>query len=154
MTAFAEKYGPKAIIVSLAIVFIWFGLIKYTTGGAEGVSGLVQNSPFMAWLYSVFSVKTFAALLGTVEIIIGLLLLAGLSTPKLGILGGLGGIATFLVTLHFMLTTPGVVREGASFPILSSMPGEFLLKDIVLLAASLWIVGNRAQAARGGDTAS
>jgi len=33
--------------------------------------------------------------------------------------------------------SPGVVPEGASFPILSGMPGEFLLKDIVLLAASI-----------------
>lgn len=153
MTSLAEKHGANLLIISLGIVFIWFGGIKFTMGGAEGVSGLVKNSPLMGWLYSIFSVRSFATLLGIVEIIIGLLLLAGLTNPKIGVFGGLAGIVTFLITLHFMFTTPGVVPEGASFPILSGMPGEFLLKDIVLLAASVWITGNRASAMRNTEQA-
>ena len=49
---------------------------------------------------------------------------------------------TFLVTLSFMLTTPGVAQPGAGSPLaLSPMPGQFLLKDLVLLGVSLWILG-------------
>ena len=134
-----DNKAIKFLAIALAIVFIWFGALKYTAGGAEGIVGLVENSPLLSWVYSLFSVHTFAALLGTVEIAIGVLLLAGLKDARLGMLGGLGGIATFVVTLSFMLTTPGVVPGGASFPILSAMPGEFLLKDLALLAISYFL---------------
>ncbi len=42
---------------------------------------------------------------------------------------------TFALTLTFMFTTPGVTEPIAGgFPALSAMPGQFLLKDAVLLA--------------------
>ncbi len=122
--------------VALAVIFIWFGGIKYTGGGASGVEGLVSNSPILSWVYGLFSVRSFGALLGTVEIIVGILLLLGIKNLKLRAIGSLAAILTFTVTLTFLLTTPGVVPEGSSFPILSGMPGEFLLKDIALLAVS------------------
>lgn len=136
----------KTLIVTLAIIFIWFGGIKFTAGGAGGIEGLINNSPIISWVYSIFDVGTFGVLLGSLEIIIGLLLLAGLSNIKLRAIAGLGAIVTFLVTLSFMLSTPGVVPEGVSFPVLSGMPGEFLLKDIVLLAVSytIFISGRHA----------
>lgn len=136
-----QKNRTEILSVTLAIIFIWFGALKFTQGGATGIEGLINNSPFLSWVYSVFSVTAFAALLGVIEIIIGGLLLAGLKNRKLGYYGAIGGVITFLVTLSFMLTTPGVVPEGAVFPILSAMPGEFLLKDLVLLAVSLTLVG-------------
>jgi uncharacterized membrane protein YkgB len=46
--------------------------------------------------------------------------------------------ATYLITLTFMLSTVGVAEATAGgFPAISAMPGQFLLKDLVLLAASL-----------------
>jgi uncharacterized membrane protein YkgB len=122
--------------VALAVIFIWFGGIKYTSGGVSGVEGLVSNSPILSWVYGPFSAKTFAALLGTIEIIIGIILLLGIKNLKLRAIGGLAATFTFVITLSFLFTTPGVVPEGASFPVLSGMPGEFLLKDIVLLAVA------------------
>jgi uncharacterized membrane protein YkgB len=44
--------------------------------------------------------------------------------------GGVLGTATFLVTLSFLVTTPHV-SDGA----------PFLLKDLTLLGAALWIAG-------------
>jgi uncharacterized membrane protein YkgB len=41
-------------------------------------------------------------------------------------------------TLTFFLSTPGVAEATAGgFPAISAVPGQFLLKDLVLLAASL-----------------
>ena len=49
--------------------------------------------------------------------------------------------ATYVITLTFFLTTPGVAEAMAGgFPAISAMPGQFLLKDLVLLAASLSLV--------------
>ncbi len=140
-----QNFPIKPLIISLAIVFAWFGIIKYTDGGASGIEGLVNNSPILAWVYQIFDVATFGALLGSLEIIIAILLLVGLTNMKIRAIAGLCAIITFLITLSFMLTTPGVVPEGTSFPVLSGMPGEFLLKDIVLLAVSYGIFNSGKQ---------
>jgi uncharacterized membrane protein YkgB len=135
----ADRSANALIIVALGIIFIWFGGIKFTSGGAMAIEGLVNNSPILSWVYSVFSVQAFAAILGALEIVIGILLIVGIRDPRVRAISGLAATVTFLVTLSFMLSTPGVVPEGASFPVLSGMPGEFLLKDLVLLAVS-WAV--------------
>ncbi len=142
----ANNRSLSLLSIALAIVFIWFGLIKYSAGGTSGIEGLINNSPFMSWIYGLFSVKVFGALLGTLEIIIGIVLLLGIKNPKLRALGALAALITFFVTLSFMLTTPGIIPEGASFPILSAMPGEFLLKDIVLITVSYALFSNARQA--------
>jgi uncharacterized membrane protein YkgB len=49
--------------------------------------------------------------------------------------------ATYLITLTFFLSTPGVAEATAGgFPAISALPGQFLLKDVVLLAASLCLL--------------
>jgi uncharacterized membrane protein YkgB len=50
-------------------------------------------------------------------------------------------ILLFLGTLSLLLTTPGVTAAGG-FPVLSVLPGQFLLKDLVLLGTSLWTLGD------------
>lgn len=46
--------------------------------------------------------------------------------------------ATYVITLTFFLSTPGVAEPTAGgFPAISAALGQFLLKDLVLLAASL-----------------
>ena len=48
---------------------------------------------------------------------------------------------TFLVTLSFLLSTPGWEPRAGGFPALSLVPGQFLLKDVVLLGAAVWSLG-------------
>jgi uncharacterized membrane protein YkgB len=43
----------------------------------------------------------------------------------------------FLTTLSFVITTPGVWQAGYGFPALSASPGQFLVKDVVLLGAAI-----------------
>lgn len=82
-------------------------------------------------------------MLGVVEVLAGVLLLGSLVLPLLGVAGGALGVITFVTTLSFFLTTPGVAEPTAGgFPAISAGIGQFLLKDAVLLAASLWILGN------------
>ena len=47
----------------------------------------------------------------------------------------------FLITLSFLLTTPGVWQPSLGFPALSPSPGQFLSKDLVLLGAAIWTAG-------------
>jgi uncharacterized membrane protein YkgB len=61
------------------------------------------------------------------------------------------GIALFLGTLSFLFTTPGVTAPSG-FPVLTVL-GQFLLKDLVLVSASLWTLGDSLGASRPWRTA-
>ncbi len=146
-----QNIGAGVIRYGLAIVILWVGLLKFTAYEAEGIQGLVANSPFMSWVYGVFSVRTFSAILGVVEIVLGLLILARPVAPKISAFGSLGAIVMFLTTLSFALTTPGVWQPGYGFPFPSPFPGQFLAKDLVLLGAAIWTAGEALRAARWED---
>ena len=45
------------------------------------------------------------------------------------------------------VTTPGWEPSLGGFPALSAMPGQFLLKDVVLLGVALWTAGEALAAA-------
>ena len=54
----------------------------------------------------------------------------------------------FLTTLSFLLSTHGVVEPSLGFPAISVLPGQFLIKDLVLLAAAVWTAGEALRAAK------
>lgn len=144
MKTLNRHYIPN---VGLAVVLIWIGAMKFTAYEAWAISGLIASSPLMSWLYDIFSQQTTAALIGVSELIVAGLILAQPWKPKLGFIGGLGAVATFAGTLSFVVTTPGVWELSlGGFPAPSVMPGQFLLKDIALLAIALWITLNNKQA--------
>jgi reactive chlorine resistance protein C len=58
----------------LALVIAWIGALKFTSYEAQGIQPLVANSPLMRWLYDIFTLHTFSALLGVVEIATAVLL--------------------------------------------------------------------------------
>ena len=142
-----QNVGANVIRYGLVIILVFVGALKFTAYEAEGIQGLVANSPLMSWAYSLFSVRTFASLLGIVEITFGVLIATRPFAPKLSAIGSLGSIFMFLVTLSFLLTTPGVWQPGYGFPFPSPMPGQFLAKDLLLLGAAIWTAGEALRAA-------
>ncbi len=88
--------------------------------------------------------------LGIVELTFAALIALRPEWPRASVLGSLGGIAMFLITLSFLITTPGVWQEGYGFPTLSASPGQFLAKDVVLLGAAFWTAGEALRVARPG----
>lgn len=147
-----EKIGAAVIRYGLAAVLLWIGLLKFTAYEAEGIQGLVANSPLFSWAYGVFSVRSFAAILGVIEIVLGLLILLRPVAPKLSALGSIGATIMFLLTLSFLLSTPGVWQPNYGFPFLSPMPGQFMAKDVLLLGAAIWTAGEAMRAAQLGTT--
>ncbi|MEM8876130.1 MAG: DUF417 family protein, partial [Planctomycetota bacterium] len=113
------------------------------------ISGLVQNSPLMSWMYDIVSVRGFAAGLGVTELVIAAMIAIGPWFRRIGAVGALLAAGMFATTLSFMLSTPGVFEPSlGGFPALSIAPGQFLLKDAVLLGASIWLLGNSLKANR------
>ena len=131
----------------LVLVLLWIGGMKFTAYEAEGIRPLVANSPLMGWVYNLMSVTAFSSLLGVVEIVIGVLIALRPVWPAGSALGSGLAVGMFLTTLSFLVTTPGWEPSLGGFPAVSAMPGQFVLKDIVLLGAALWTAGE-AWAAR------
>ncbi|GFG50051.1 hypothetical protein CQY20_04515 [Mycolicibacterium agri] len=130
----------------LVIVIGWIGVLKFMNFEAHQIQPLVANSPFMGWLYSIFSVNVFSALLGVFEVTAAVLLAVKPLAPKVSIVGSLMAIVLFVATVSFLFTTPGVSEPaGGGFPALS-LTGEFLLKDIPLLGLSFWTLADAMRA--------
>ncbi len=144
-----RAFGGHAMVVALAVIFLWTGAMKFTSYEAQGIAPYVMNSPLLSWMYAVFGIHGTAVVIGLYEIAAGLLLLTRWLAPGLAAVGAALGAIMFVVTLSFMLTTPGVgAAEAGGFPALSAEIGQFLAKDIVLLAVSLYILGDSMVARR------
>jgi reactive chlorine resistance protein C len=143
----AETVSRIAPYVSLAIIYAWFGGMKFTAYEAQGLVPLVENSPLVGWFYALLSVRGFSNFLGVVELSIGLLIVLRLVNPLFSALGGLLSSGLFVTTISFMISTPGVVVPELGPPAITVAPGQFLLKDVGLLAVSFWIFVDSLKAA-------
>jgi uncharacterized membrane protein YkgB len=149
-----ETVGRQSTRYGLVVVLFWIGGMKFTAYEAEGITGFIANSPLMSWAYSVFSVQGFSAVLGAAEIVIALFIASRPFSARAALLGSASAVGMFLTTLSFLLTTPDVWEASAGgFPALSVVPGQFLVKDLVLLGAALWLFGEnwRAVTASGAQ---
>jgi reactive chlorine resistance protein C len=139
--AYLLRYG-------LVLVIAWIGFMKFTAYEAAGIQPLVANSPFMSWVYGIFSERAFSALLGVVEIAIAAMIALRPVSAKVSAIGSGLAVIMFLTTLTFLFSTPGWEPSLGGFPALSVVPGQFIIKDIVLLAAAVWSLGEALPEAR------
>ena len=154
MTDRLGNLGALLVRYGLALVLVWIGAMKFTAYEAAGIQPLVTNSPFMSWVYGVFSVRTFSSLLGTAEILAGLMIAARPLSARVSAVGSAVAALLFLGTVSFLFTTPGWEGSLGGFPALSIVPGQFLLKDVVLLGGALWSMGEALKAAEAADAAA
>src|SRR3954464_8896210 len=125
LTQLVSRIAYPFLRIAMGIILVWIGGLKFID--PSPVVGLIGASPF-AFLAS----NGFVYMLGVGEVIVGLLLWANFQVKYVGIVNML----LFVGTLLILILTPKVAYGDAGFPLLS-LPGEFLLKDIVLMAASV-----------------
>jgi uncharacterized membrane protein YkgB len=133
--------GTHVARYGLVIVLLWIGGMKFTAYEAGGIKPMAANSPLMGWAYKFMSDQSFSSLLGVVEIATGLLIALRPVWPLGSTIGSGLAVGTFLTTLTFLFTTPGWEPSLGGFPALSAMPGQFLLKDLVLLGVAIFTAG-------------
>lgn len=141
VTTFFLNSGSFLIRYGLVVILIWIGILKFTQYEADGIRPLAENSPFFSWAFAFLSTMEFSSILGAIEITTGILIALRPLSPKLSAIGSVAAILTFLTTLTFIVSTPGVIQQGWPFPFISASPGQFLIKDLVLLGAALWTAG-------------
>ena len=121
----------------MVVIFVSFGMQKFTLQSAQGIAQFITNSPFISWL-SVFGLRGEAYFLGVAEFVIAAFLAAGAFSPIASAIGSLMGVVTFAITWSFFFTTPGVVKwSWSTDPIAWNLTGEFIYKDIVLFCVCL-----------------
>jgi uncharacterized membrane protein YkgB len=132
-----ERASFPLLRVSLGVVFIWFGALKFSA--ATPVGELVANTlPFLPKAIVVPALGGFEVLLG-----LGLLVGRWLGLVALLMMGHLAG--TFLV----LVVEPDVAFQNGN-PFLLTMTGEFVVKNVVLITAGLvlatWSLGRQPAA--------
>jgi uncharacterized membrane protein YkgB len=125
---------------AMVFTFFAFSIQKWTQYTSEMLVPLISHSPIVFWLLPVFGVRGAGYFLGTTETIFGCLIFLGFWSPRLGILGALGSIITFIGTTSIIPFLPGGwAPEAGGFPIMT-LPLGFLVKDVLFLAASFYLV--------------
>ena len=125
---------------SMVIIYFFFGYQKWFDYEVKGLIPFFTHGPLISWMYPVFGMKGATYFLGVSEWLFGALLLAGFWNKKLGVLGGLGSVATFICTVTIIPFMPdGWAASAGGFP---AMVGNvaFLMKDVVLLAVSFYLL--------------
>ena len=155
MRKILDRLPPQTLAIgalrwSMVFIFAFFGVAKFASYEAEGVAGIAMHYPLFAWMYPLIGVQGTSNVIGTVELVTGALIALGAWSHRLGLLGGMIGMATFLVTLSFSFGVP-LWEDGFGFPFMGST-AQFLFKDAVLLAACLALFLHAGDALRRQDT--
>ncbi len=169
----ADRVGFAMMRIAVAIVFLWIGFLKFFPYEADSITPYVANNPVLSLFYKhpdqyrshltregelvpaqrrwqrENNTYRFSNGLGAVEMVIAVLVLAGLVSVRLGAVGALLAFLTSFVTLSFLVTTPeawvpdlGDAEHG--FPYLSG-GGRLVLKDAMLLAGSFLLLVDSAR---------
>jgi len=165
--------GIHLIRIGVAIIFLWIGALKFVPYEADSITPFVANNPVMSLFYAhpdqykehlthegqldpakrewqaANHTYAFSNGLGTVEILIGLLVLSYLFSRRLGMVGSVLAFLTPLVTLSFLITTPEAWVQSMGdaefgFPYLSG-GGRLVLKDVLMLAGAVVMIADSAR---------
>ncbi len=139
-TPFRSGLDRHLIRAAMVFTFLTFSIQKWSQYTAEMLVPLISHSPVVFWLIPVFGVRGAGYFLGTTETIFGCLIFLGYWSPRLGTLGAIGSIVTFVGTTSIIPFLPdGWAPEAGGFPIMT-LPLGFLMKDFLFLVASFYLL--------------
>jgi uncharacterized membrane protein YkgB len=124
---------------SMVLVFLLFGYQKWFEYEAQTLVPFIKNGPLIFWMYPVFGIRGASWFLGGSEWLFAALLFWGFWNRKAGMLGALGCFLAMVGTVTIIPFMPDGWDAAAGFP---AMKGNvaFLMKDVVLLAASFYLL--------------
>ena len=124
LISFVNRYGLNILRLSLATVFLWFGLLK--------ILNVSPVTPLTEDLISEIPTETFVFTLGVMEIGVGMSL----------IFQKLFKISIAVMVIHLVSTFSLLVVLQETMinhgnPFLLTLEGEFIIKNLVLIAGAL-----------------
>jgi uncharacterized membrane protein YkgB len=135
-----EDLDYHLVRASMVVIFLFCGYQKWFDYEAQTLIPYISNGPLISWMYPVWGIRGGHLLLGVAESLFGGLLFLGFWNKKLGILGALGSCFVFAATITIIPFIPnGWAASAGGFPAMTETVA-FLLKDLVLLAASVYLL--------------
>src|SRR6516162_934532 len=125
---------------SMVLIFLLFGYQKWWEYEAQTLKPFISNGPLTFWMYPVFGLHGASYFLGVTEWLTAALLIWGFWNPRAGIVGAILSVGTFVTTIAIIPFMPdGWNAAAGGFP---AMQGNvaFLMKDVVLLAVSVYLL--------------
>jgi uncharacterized membrane protein YkgB len=125
---------------SMVLIFLFFGYQKWFEYEAQALIPYISSGPLLFWMYPVLGVRGACWFLGVSEWTFGALLFIGFWNKTAGVLGALGGIASFVSTTTIIPFMPeGWAASAGGFPAMTERVA-FLMKDFVLLAVCVYLL--------------
>ncbi len=136
---FKGDIGYHLVRASMVIIFVLFGYQKWFEYEAQTLIPFIKNGPLTFWMHPVFGIQGASYFLGVSEWLTAALLMWGFWNKKAGVVGALLSVGTFITTVSSIPFMPDGWNEAAGFP---AMQGNvaFLMKDVVLLAVSVYLL--------------
>ncbi|MDR6919362.1 DUF417 family protein [Chryseobacterium sp. 2987] len=131
--------GYYISLFGASLILLWIGIFKFTPTEAAAIKPLVENHFLSFFVYDIMSVQAVSNTIGIIEIIIALLLIFSVKFALLRKYAGIGMTVTFLITLSYLFTTPGIWKTVDGVPVTDF----FILKDLILLGFGLMIISNK-----------
>ncbi|WP_439183118.1 DUF417 family protein [Carboxylicivirga taeanensis] len=136
LAQFIFRYG-------LAVVFIWLGLMKLKNSEANYLRDVLSNSSLFSWMLKYITAYAFTQVVAYLQILIGVMLALKPVARKLSLVGGVLATVILFLSVTMLFTSGYVWLAPYGFPELSKL-GQSILKDVVLLGAAMWCVGDSA----------
>ena len=128
------------ICAVMVFTFYIFSYQKWFSFEAHQITPFIAHSPLVFWLIPAFGVRGASFFLGATELLFGTLILLGFWDRRLGVLGALGSLVTFLGTVTIIPFFPDAwATEAGGFPAMY-LPVAFLMKDFLFLATSFYLL--------------
>jgi len=136
IAAFMHHWGVVALRVSLALIFVWFGILK--PFGLSPAESLVKST--VRWM-PLLSSDAWLAVIGWWEVAIGVTFLFH-KTLRLAIaLLALQMVGTFLP----LLILPQVTFQDGRIPYAPTIEGQYIIKNLLIISAALVVGGTVRQ---------
>ncbi len=140
-----KKYGVRALQLSLAVIFIWFGILK--TVGLSPAADLVMAT--VKWM-PFFTPQTWLKIIGWWEVIIGISFLFH-KTKRIAIaLLAMQMFGTFLP----LIILPEITFQAGRFPYAPTIEGQYIIKNLLIISAALVVGGTVRQKDKSLNTKS
>jgi uncharacterized membrane protein YkgB len=136
---FSEAYGTMLLRISIGIVFLWFGVLKFFPGisPAEGLAG----DTIETLTFGIMGARTAVVILAIWETILGIGFITGWFFRPIVILLWFHMAGTF---------TPLILDPSVAFqhtPFVPTLEGQYIIKNLVIISAALvlWNVTQRPE---------
>lgn len=132
IAAFMRHWGMRGLRVSLAVIFVWFGILK--PFGLSPAGSLVKSTVY--WM-PLFSADTWLAVIGWWEVAIGITFLHHKILRIAIALLALQMVGTFMP----LVILPQVTFQAGHIPYAPTLEGQYIIKNLLIISAALVVGG-------------